>query len=56
MTHIKWEYNFYKLPTEDIIKRLNRIGKEGWELVQIMNEQISKKERVGIFKRKYIDE
>lgn len=36
----KWEYTYYKsslfLNEDDLLVRLNEVGKEGWELVQII--------------------
>lgn len=48
----KWEYTYYKsslLSEDDLLVRLNEVGKEGWELVQILKNTII---MTLIFKRK----
>ena len=51
----KWEYTYYKsslLNEDDLLVRLNEVGKEGWELVQILTNTII---LTFIFKRKILE-
>ena len=48
----KWEYIYYKsslLNEDDLLVRLNEVGEEGWELVQILKNTFI---MTLIFKRK----
>lgn len=33
----KWEYQIYNSDDRDIIAKLNKMGKEGWELVAVVD-------------------